>query len=320
MRDNLRFSLPILAGLMSVGVALGARAAEPDVYEGMCNASAAIAIGPKTFVVADDELNILRIYEVGKPAGTPVPFDKFLQTKPDKESDIEGAALLGGRIYWITSHGTNKDAEIQPRRYRFFTTTRTAPIKPVGTAPNVAFIEDLKGDALKAFDLAKASTIAPKAPGGLNIEGLAALGTDKLLIGFRNPLPGGKTLIVPVENPDAVGKGKAAVFGTPILLDLGGRGVRSLERVGDRYLIVAGPIDDGHDFRIYAWAGPQTTTVTELPKAVLRDLHVEALFALGQDVYVLSDDGKRDGIECDARPVKSFRGLRIKPAELVGAR
>jgi hypothetical protein len=316
MRDNLRFSLPILAGLMALGAASCVRAAEPDVYEGMCNASAAIAIGPKTFVVADDELNILRTYEVGKPGGTAVPIYDFLKTKPDKESDIEGAAVLGNSIYWITSHGTNKDAVIQDRRYRFFTTTKAAPIKPVETAPNMAFIADLKGEALKAFDLATASTIAPKAPGGLNIEGLAALGTDKLLIGFRNPLPGGKTLIVPLQNPAAVSKGKVAVFGTPILLDLGGRGVRSLERVGDRYLIVAGPIDDGDDFRIYAWAGPQTTAMTELPKAALGDLHVEALFALGQDVYVLSDDGKRDGIECDTRPTKSFRGLRLKPAEL----
>jgi hypothetical protein len=285
----------------------------------MCNASAAIAMGPNRFVVADDELNILRLYEVGKRAGTPVPFYEFLQTKADKESDIEGAAVLGDSIYWITSHGTNKNAEIQERRYRFFATTKAAPIKAVEAAPNKAFIEDLKGK-LTAFDLAKASTIAPKAPGGLNIEGLAALGTDKLLIGFRNPLPGGKTLIVPLQNPAAVSKGKPAVFGTPILLDLGGRGVRSLERVGDRYLIVAGPIDDGDDFRIYGWAGPQTTVVTELPKAVLGDLHVEALFALGQDVYVLSDDGKRDGIECDARPTKSFRGLRIKPAELTASR
>ena len=39
------------------------------------------------------------------------------------EADIEGATRIGDRIYWITSHGRNKDGKIRPSRYRFFATS-----------------------------------------------------------------------------------------------------------------------------------------------------------------------------------------------------
>src|SRR4030065_440686 len=75
------------------------------VFRGASDASAAVAVGENMFVVADDENNILRIYETGK-AGQPVgSFDmtSFLGIEPDHpESDIEDATIVGRRIYWIT--------------------------------------------------------------------------------------------------------------------------------------------------------------------------------------------------------------------------
>ncbi|HEY5818827.1 MAG TPA: hypothetical protein VIU14_10590 [Mesorhizobium sp.] len=67
------------------------------------------------------------------------------------------------------------------------------------------------------------SKLAPEAPGGLNIEGLSAGAAGELLIGFRNPVPEGKAIVVPFENPAAVVENESARFGAPILLDLGGR-------------------------------------------------------------------------------------------------
>jgi hypothetical protein len=45
----------------------------------------------------------------------------------------------------------------------------------------------------------------------------------------RNPIPGKRALLVPLENPEEVVDGRAAKLGTPILLPLGGLGVRNIE-------------------------------------------------------------------------------------------
>jgi hypothetical protein len=50
---------------------------------------------------------------------------------------------------------------------------------------------------LRRFHLAAAAHRPAEAPDGLNIEGLAATPAGSLLIGFRNPLPGGRALARP---------------------------------------------------------------------------------------------------------------------------
>ena len=96
----------------------------PTQYQGLCDASAAVALSPTQFVVANDEDNLLRFFTVGKPAPTPEPLnlDAFLGIDNAKETDIEGAAQIGDLVYWITSHGRNKDGERQGRRLRLFAT------------------------------------------------------------------------------------------------------------------------------------------------------------------------------------------------------
>src|SRR5262249_47165299 len=148
------------------------------------------------FVVASDEINTLYVYRRGHADPvTVVELHKFLDTKKDKESDLEGAARIGNRVYWISSHGTNSDGEQQDRRRRLFATDITSEaggpsVKPVGS-PYAALVADLiSAPQLAAYDFATASTIPPKEPGGLNIEGLAATPDGRLLIGFRNPVPG----------------------------------------------------------------------------------------------------------------------------------
>src|SRR4051794_39815217 len=93
------------------------------VYSGICDASAAAALGKDHFVVADDERNVLRVYKRGQAVAVgQTDLSKFLDTKPDKESDIEGAAAIGNKIFWITSHGANKEGEVQKRRRKLFAT------------------------------------------------------------------------------------------------------------------------------------------------------------------------------------------------------
>jgi hypothetical protein len=293
-------------------------------HTGMCDASAGIAFDADHFIVANDERNRLLIYKRGErqPIGTGIDLAPFLETNPTKESDLEGAATIGNRIYWISSHGRNKDGEVQARRHRFFATE----IRP-GQSPSVAVIgtpyknllkDMLEIDALKAR-LSAAEPLAPEAPGGLNIEGLAATSDGKLLIGFRNPLPQDRALIVPLENPSEVVEGKKAKFGAPIELDgIEKRGIRSIERVGSEYLLIAGPTADAGTFAIYRWSGNAGDKAT--PIAVdLKDLRPEALFATaGGGLQLLSDDGgvkvgAEDCKDLDDESKQSFRALVVKP-------
>ena len=80
----------------------------------MCDASAAVALNNELFAVANDEDNSLRIYHAAK-GGAPVyrhDLSTLLRVDHKKsETDLEGASWLGDRIFWISSHGRNKDGE-----------------------------------------------------------------------------------------------------------------------------------------------------------------------------------------------------------------
>src|SRR4051812_36160882 len=94
------------------------------MFSGMSDASAAIDLGGKRIVVGDDETNSLRIFSTdgGAPLLT-VELSAFLELdKKNPESDIEAAARIGDRIYWITSHGRSKDGKLMPNRQRLFAT------------------------------------------------------------------------------------------------------------------------------------------------------------------------------------------------------
>jgi Protein of unknown function (DUF3616) len=299
------------------------------VYRGTCDASAAARLGSVLFVAASDEDYILRIYSheaPGIPSGT-VDLAPFLKpADPDKEPDIEGAAVVGDCIYWVTSHGRNKNGEDQESRQRFFATSIQAigddvQIVPVGSPCKGLIRELISARDLRAFDLERAATLAPEEPGGLNLEGLAPTPEGRLLLGFRNPVPDGLALIVAMHNPaeviDRVAPPVLAVAGR---LDLGGRGIRAIEFVPEAgaYLVIAGAYDDAHDFRLYRWSGalPDRAIAldVEMGDCKPEELIVTAVRGRTCELQLLSDDGDRDvdGRTCKkSKPEKrSFRGLR----------
>ncbi|KQV49294.1 hypothetical protein ASC95_16930 [Pelomonas sp. Root1217] len=287
-------------------------------YEGLCDASAAVALDARHFVVADDEHNRLTVYRRGEAKSVGgVDLDKFL--KADKEADLEGAAQVGSRIYWIASHARNSAGKVREDRQRFFATEiRGATVEPVGQ-PYTALLADLlTAPTLAPLKLSDATQRAAEAEGGFNIEGLAAAPDGSLLIGLRNPIPQGRALVIPLLNPaELVAAKSPARFGSVIRLDLGGRGVRSIERVGNGYLIAAGPPADAGTFALFRWSGKATDVPTPV-KAELGTLRPEALFAWpdGQ-VTLLSDDGgvmvgKKACKDAD-KGKRAFRALDIKP-------
>jgi Protein of unknown function (DUF3616) len=187
-------------------------------------------------------------------------------------------------------------------------------------APQHGLLQQLlQAQALKSWRLAAAARLAPEADGGLNIEGLADTADGQLLIGFRNPVRDGKALVVTLRNPQQVAAGAAASFGPPIGLDLGGRGVRSIERLDTGYLVVAGPAADEGDFRLYRWSGEASDLPQRVPDLDFGTLRPEALFAWPRSglVQILSDDGgiEADGVACKDRPAaqQAFRSIDFRP-------
>lgn len=306
-----------------------------DTYMGACDGSAAVPIGPSSFIAASDEDNILRVYKYGTPdPSKEIDLNDFLQLKAEskEEVDIEGAARIGNRVYWIGSHSQDKKGDKQPNRARLVATDVKVQgdeiqIIPAGV-PYKKLRKDLaSSDFLQTYNLAKAGKLAPQIPGGLNIEGLAATPEGDLLIAFRNPLPDNKALIIPLKNPTKVIRGKRAKLGPPILLPLDGLGIRSIDYSSARnsYLILAGSsVGDEPDFRfkLYEWPGPGSTEVSLIKELTMNDSKVqpEAIFTQAKETaaYILSDDGESKdntkGVRCKDLPTqeRSFHGFWVR--------
>jgi len=292
------------------------------MYREVADASAAAAIDPNLFIVADDENNRLRIYNRLNPGSRPVAdpniADSLNIDRAHPEADIEGATWLGGRIFWITSHGRNRYGGYWLSRYNFFATTIIQDQEDITVTVDgnyTGLIDDLIAyDSVYNLGLADAigvdqghideneiSELAPKVR-GLNIEGLCATAdADSLLIGFRNPQPSvgddpNRALIIPLHNPaEVVLNGTSADFGEPILLDLGGLGIRSMEyspTLGE-YLIIAGSHKAGDEapLQILYRYNMTTEVLTKLDDFEI--ITPEGLFQFpgSGDIHMVSDDG-----------------------------
>ena len=306
-----------------VVVLTSAGAPATSTYSGMCNASAAVALDDRHFAMADDEENIIRIYHADRPGAPVGQFDAAPHlnlARKSPETDIEGAARIGDVVFWITSHSRNKNAKSRPNRLRLFATqvVRTGGVpqlKPLGSPCTVLLDALLADERLLPFQLKAAAGRAPKERDGLNIEGLSATPEGYLLLGFRNPVPGGKALLVPLRNPLELVQGRPPQLGDPIRLDLGGLGVRSMDWWAGRYWIVAGHHDGQARSQLLVWDGQQVRRV----EADFSDFNPEALaFYPGRDVVqCFSDDGKRrlGATDCEELrdPVqRRFRSLWVR--------
>ncbi len=309
------------------------------VFTGACDASGAVELDAGHFLVADDEDNVLRVYDAVR-GGPPVaafdvstalgltPVGKRTPRMP--ELDLEAATRIGDRAYWMTSHGRNSKGKARPERLRLFATTLptlptlpTAPADPPHAGVAVLASTDRLLDALitdprlARFELAAAATRAPKADGGLNLEGMTAGPDGALVLGFRSPVPDGRALLVRLDRPDEFLAGGAAALGPPVQLELGGHGVRGITWWRGRYVLVAGPADTGGPARLFAWDGHGAA----VPWSVdLAGYNPEGTFSPDGEprLLLLSDDGTApiDGVACKDSPdpaARRFRGVWLRP-------
>lgn len=259
--------------------------------KGSSDASTAIALPDNFMIVADDEANVLRIYPRG--GGTAVKEWSYELEGPKlaKELDLEAGTRIGDTLYFTGSNSNKKDgADAAADRSHLFA------VKVSGTNAATAFDYVGQFSLLEAqliawdtgnlhglganrfgFAVSAAAGIVPERVDGFSIEGMtSAPGDTALWLGFRAPQTGtqvrAKALIVPLQNYAALMAGTTtqATFGAPIELELGGRGIRSIDKGTDgNYLIVAGPAgatvpEVDRNFALFAWNGNPNSAPVEL--------------------------------------------------------
>lgn len=179
-----------------------------------------------------------------------------------EEMDLEGIAVDGQTVFVLGSHSSKRkkvDSEKAYARNRhvLLSSPEADPARDV----LLRFELDATGKAgpiqrtslrsyLSATEPFKSFGIMSSKENGIDAEGLAVW-NQRLYVGFRGPvLRGNFTPILRCR------------FGSPIaepellFVNLGGRGVRDLARVGGGLLILAGPVGDGPgSYQLYLWDG-----------------------------------------------------------------
>ncbi|EIJ41121.1 putative extracellular nuclease [Beggiatoa alba B18LD] len=269
-------------------------------HSGKADASTAIALDSNYMLVADDEDQTIRLYD-RQNSGLPLNSFDFtsslnltdLSGGVPREVDIEASTRNGNDIYWLASHSHSSGGSVRPNRYRLIRTALSGSASS-STLAYTSHYEDLRADLISwgdtnsyGFTTSAATGKIPELIDGFNIEGfsLAPDGTTAL-IGFRAPqVPTSgrvKALIAPINNfttwasSDFTG---SPSLGTPIELDLGGRGIRSLECNSDGCLIIAGASDASGNFKLYRWSG----NAGDAPIAMTTNLSSGAITGGGND-------------------------------------
>jgi Leucine-rich repeat (LRR) protein len=258
------------------------------VLLGSSDASTAIAVGDGYLLVADDETAPIRLYD-GDVSGREV--GQFLPgfSSSYGEIDFEASARKGDAIWWLGSHGLTKKLESEASRFAVYETKLTGSGASAKLTPTGVVYTNLRSDMVN-WDRGRlglsSAKVRPDAINGFNIEG-AEFSPDgsQLYVGLRAPIfpaqVGGKAIIVPVTNLEALTAGTAtsATFADPILLDLGGDSIREI-RKNDRgeYLILSAPAGTpdeqagGPPQALWAWNGERGYAPRKLTTVIPTDV------------------------------------------------
>ncbi|OQP55836.1 hypothetical protein A4H97_19755 [Niastella yeongjuensis] len=285
---------------------------------GIADASAAIALDDDYMIVANDETNLLYVFD-RKNSGLPVKtydFSSLLALSGSSEVDLEAGVrsiIDPAKIYWMgsMSNSSNSPWDFKQNRNRVFTVT----VNGTGAATSFTFdkyVNNLREELVawgdnNGYDFTNATKDGtdPKASTGFNIEGMV-FGPDNttLYIGFRAPLvPMGsstKALIAPVQDfENWYNNGGVISIGAPIELDLGGRGIRDMIRLSNgNYVIIAGSYDETAMGAIYTWTGYPGQAPKQITVMDITALNVEGVLPINiggvlmdDRLQVISDNG-----------------------------
>lgn len=262
-------------------------------YLGVCDGSAAVRINDTTLLVANDETNVLHSFDIwGGPPVASLDIGNLLEIDPRKpEIDFEAVASDGDRLWWIGSHGRNKNGKSRPNRRMLFATS--VPRRDLSDIRLMSVQYDLVPVLQSHSELSEILTeevikTAPK-EGGLNIEGLAFAPDGTLMLGLRAPLTGtqgmlGDALIVRLSYED-----ESWSVSSFQQLPLANMGVRDMVWTDDTLTIIAGPVASGGTSVLYTWSGTDVVQPVEAPS--FKGFNAEALVRIDSKWLVMSDDG-----------------------------
>jgi hypothetical protein len=290
----------------------GWRHIDPTVgtYRGTCDGSGVISLDDKYFIDINDEDQVARIYERGidsAPLQT-IDLTTGLGLTATDKGDLEEITRIGDRIFVIGSHSRTSTGALERTRYRLaaFDLAGTPPnvtLTPVGSAgllldqmldashwdqPDTAVITALT-NASKLSSPTEPTLVGEGE--GTNIEGLTHDGAGHLMIGFRNPRPGG-ALVVSLMNPDGIVTGQPARFGSASVIDLGaGNGVRGMAWVGaaQQMFVIGGPVANANSFALYRWSGTTPPAVIQTLDASMGAPEAVVSFDATKDVQIVYD-------------------------------
>ena len=261
-----------------------------NIYE----ASGVQQIGDGRVVIIEDEKeraisHVLTLGSDGTLQEDPLELDQHTKKIKTKLNDLEGIAVdAGDNVFAITSHSRNVKGKLKHSRERF------ARFKIKGN-----LITDFKGfDTLGGYIRQAINADA------INIEAISFDATGKsLLIGLREPLFEGKSLIVVLENPNAIfdHDENPRISSQIFRLDLNGGGIRAMDynhKLGGFLLVneisnAKGKIRS----RFWFWNGnaaykPRKVTIRGMEN--LRN--IEGITSINNDgeprLLIVSDDGK----------------------------
>lgn len=316
-------------------------------HTGISDASDAIPLDDDYFITGDDELNVINVYSRLQSG---LPFVSYNYgsnlSLPDGaavEVDVEASApsaVTTGRVYWIgsMSNGKSPDFADKPNRNRIFATNMS------GTGASTVFSFSGYYGTLRQkliswgdangynFSASAAAGQDSKAIDGFAVEGMC-FGPDgtTLYIAFRAPLvPTAnrtKALIAPIANFESWFNNGAPsgnpVIGTPIELDLGGRGFRDLVKLpNNMYIIIAGnPAGSPITSAIYQWSGNAADAPVPVTSQDAVGLNLEAVMGVNQSgslsplkLQVISDNGSEvfynDAVEAKDLAQNNFKKFR----------
>jgi hypothetical protein len=231
-------------------------------------------------VLVDDETKSGCFLWDGKPDHPPqrIPLAQPLD-------DLESAAADSlGRVYLLTSHSLTKKGAAKAERRHLARLLELEPATSLaGGKPRLELAVNLTDTFARALGVE---------PGAINLEGLAWYPeANQLLFGARSPRTENLAFVVglgPIEALFPVRPPAGARLGTPTVwrLDLGGRGVRSLDYDPwrRRVWVLAGATDSPADLSttaLYLW-DPRDGTITHAAVPGLAELgQVEGVVALG---------------------------------------
>jgi Lamin Tail Domain/Secretion system C-terminal sorting domain len=314
---------------------------------GSSDASTAYGLDNQYMVIGDDQQNRLLVYNRAA-SGLPVTtFDYTVNNNLGltdgspgnyKQVDVEMSAVspvTPGRVYWSGSMGNSSSTPYGLEDNR----NRTFRVDISGTGATTAFtfggVVSLRQQLINwgdkngyNFSASAAAGTNPKTIDGFNLEGMVFAPDNKTLyMGFRAPLvpTANRTnaVIAPILNFETWFNNGAptdtATLGTPIELNLGGRGIREMIRLTNgNYVIAAGSYDGTSNPAIYTWTGNATDAPVQATSFDVTGQNPEALIQVNQggqlaldQLQVISDDGStvfyNDGIEAKDLPEDNFQ-------------